>query len=85
MRQFGSAKARIAGHSSIVISARYVHPSGDAVLRAMERQGRLSGTGDKTGDSGQVALRSTEQERLLTQTNNGSKVVSAEGIESALR
>ncbi len=31
--------ARIAGHSSIAISARYVHPSGDAVLDAMARLG----------------------------------------------
>jgi hypothetical protein len=30
---------RIAGHSSIAISARYVHPSEDAVLDAMSRQG----------------------------------------------
>jgi integrase len=29
--------ARIAGHSSIAISARYVHPSEDAVLNAVER------------------------------------------------
>jgi integrase len=29
--------ARIAGHSSIAISARYVHPSEDAVLEAMAR------------------------------------------------
>ena len=28
---------RIAGHSSIAISARYVHPSEDAVLRAISR------------------------------------------------
>jgi integrase len=28
---------RIAGHSSITMSARYVHPSGDAVLSAMAR------------------------------------------------
>ena len=31
--------ARIAGHSSIGISARYVHPSEDAVLSAMSRLG----------------------------------------------
>ena len=31
--------ARIAGHSSINISARYVHPSEDAVLDAMTRLG----------------------------------------------
>ena len=29
--------ARIAGHSSIAISQRYVHPSGDAVLLALAR------------------------------------------------
>jgi hypothetical protein len=38
--------ARIAGHSSITISARYVHPSEDAVLDAMSRLG-----GTKTGHS----------------------------------
>lgn len=32
--------ARIAGHSSITISARYVHPSEDAVLAAVEKLGR---------------------------------------------
>jgi integrase len=31
--------ARIAGHSSIAISSRYVHPSEDAVLNAMSRLG----------------------------------------------
>jgi integrase len=31
--------ARIAGHSSITISSRYVHPSQDAVLNAMSRLG----------------------------------------------
>ena len=38
--------ARIAGHSSINISARYVHPSEDAVLDAMSRLG-----GHKIGHS----------------------------------
>jgi integrase len=38
--------ARIVGHSSITISARYVHPSEDAVLDAMARLG-----GHKTGHS----------------------------------
>jgi integrase len=38
--------ARIAGHSSITISARYVHPSENAVLAAVERLG-----GHKTGHS----------------------------------
>jgi len=31
--------ARIAGHGSIGISTRYVHPSEDAVLAAIERMG----------------------------------------------
>jgi integrase len=38
--------ARIAGHSSVAISSRYVHPSEDAVLSAMSRLG-----GHKTGHS----------------------------------
>jgi integrase len=38
--------ARIAGHSSIVISSRYVHPSDDAVLSAMSRL-----SGHKNGHS----------------------------------
>jgi len=38
--------ARIAGHSSIAISARYVHPSEDAVLEAMvQLSGQNSGHG----------------------------------------
>jgi integrase len=43
--------ARVAGHSSIAISARYVHPSEDAVLEAMERLG-----GHNFGHSGKLAL-----------------------------
>jgi len=38
--------ARIAGHSSIAMSYRYVHPSEDSVLDAMEMLG-----GHKTGHS----------------------------------
>ncbi len=38
--------ARIAGHSSIAISSRYVHPSENAVLDAVERMG-----GHKIGHS----------------------------------
>jgi len=41
--------ARIAGHSSIGISSRYVHPSEDAVLAAMSRLG-----GHKIGHSAEV-------------------------------
>jgi integrase len=41
--------ARVAGHSSIAISARYVHPSEDAVLDAMDRlSGHNFGHSEKT-------------------------------------
>jgi integrase len=46
--------ARIAGHSSIAISARYVHPSHDSVLAAVERLG-----GHKIGHN--------ENQQVLTQ------------------
>jgi integrase len=42
--------ARIAGHSSITISARYVHPSEDAVLSAISKLAIPSG-GHKNGHS----------------------------------
>ena len=43
--------ARIAGHSSITISSRYVHPSEDAVLNAMTRLGGHNfGHNQKTGE-----------------------------------
>ena len=41
--------ARIAGHSSIAISSRYVHPSEDAVLSAISRLG--GHTSGHTGNS----------------------------------
>ncbi|MFZ0309143.1 MAG: site-specific integrase [Candidatus Sulfotelmatobacter sp.] len=53
--------ARIAGHSSIAISARYVHPSEDAVLDAMARLG-----GHKTGHSAKLASREEGGEPALT-------------------
>ena len=55
--------ARIAGHSSITISARYVHPSGDAVLTALSRLG-----GHKTGNPTQSQEIEDAPERLLTET-----------------
>jgi integrase len=42
--------ARIAGHSSIAMSTRYVHPSEDAVFTAMERLG-----GHKIGHKAEIA------------------------------
>jgi integrase len=53
--------ARIAGHSSIAISSRYVHPSEDAVLAAMSRLG-----GHKIGHRENEAERPT-QPKLITQ------------------
>jgi integrase len=50
--------ARIAGHSSIAMSARYVHPSEDAVLLAVERLG-----GHNSGHSS----------KLLELASNGSQ------------
>jgi integrase len=53
--------ARIAGHSSITISARYVHPSEDAVLNAMSRLG-----GHKIGHSVEVPQLSVPQQQQVT-------------------
>jgi integrase len=51
--------ARIAGHSSVAISGRYVHPSEDAVLSAMSRLG-----GHRTGHS--VDLQNSENAPKLS-------------------
>ena len=53
--------ARIAGHSSVSISSRYVHPSEDAVLAAV---GRLSGR--KIGHSVKSAVEEGDDNKLLT-------------------
>jgi integrase len=53
--------ARIAGHSSIAISARYVHPSEDAVLTAMARLG-----GHNSGHSEKLLDSNSERESRLT-------------------
>jgi integrase len=53
--------ARIAGHSSIAISARYVHPSEDAVLQAMARLG-----GHNSGHSAESSLQQKNSAALLT-------------------
>ena len=50
--------ARIAGHSSIAISFRYVHPSGDAVLAAVDRLG-----GHKFGHTDEQAASSEATEQ----------------------
>jgi integrase len=52
--------ARIAGHSSVAVSARYVHPSEDAVLAAISRLG-----GHNSGHSQELQL-SAGAGKLLT-------------------
>jgi integrase len=54
--------ARIAGHSSISVSSRYVHPSEDSVLAAMSRLG-----GHNSGHSDETALPVQQVQRQLTQ------------------
>ena len=59
--------ARIAGHSSIAISARYVHPSEDAVLVAVDRLGR-----HKSGHSQKPQLDSAQAETAITTVQSES-------------
>ncbi len=54
--------ARIAGHSSISISSRYVHPSEDAVFAAMSKLG-----GHKSGHSEESTFPAVADQRQLTQ------------------
>ena len=54
--------AKIAGHSSIAISSRYVHPGEDAVLNAISRLG-----GHKIGHTQENAKTLDGDGRLLTQ------------------
>jgi hypothetical protein len=54
--------ARIAGHSSIAISSRYVHPGEDAVLNAISRLG-----GHKIGHTQENAKPEQSAGRVLTQ------------------
>jgi integrase len=52
--------ARIAGHSSVAMSTRYVHPSEDAVLTALEKLG-----GHKIGHSEELAISDVKTPRQL--------------------
>ena len=54
--------ARIAGHSNVSMSSRYVHPSEDAVLTAMSRLG-----GHKIGHSDNQTVSDRPAKRQLTQ------------------
>ena len=53
--------ARIAGHSSVAISARYVHPSEDSVFAALERLG-----GHNPGHTPEKAEIAISEGKLLT-------------------
>ncbi|MGA8221591.1 MAG: tyrosine-type recombinase/integrase [Candidatus Acidiferrales bacterium] len=56
--------ARIAGHSSVVVSARYVHPSEDKVLEAISRLG-----GHKSGHN-EIGQQTTSNTKLLASDVN---------------
>jgi integrase len=51
---------RIAGHSSIQMSSRYVHPGNDAVVDAMLNLG-----GHKIGHSAEIVISTTQTPRQL--------------------
>jgi hypothetical protein len=53
------------GHSSIAISARYVHPSEEALLTAVERLG-----GHKTGHGDGEVEKRAEDQKLLSGTHD---------------
>ena len=54
--------ARIAGHSQIGISSRYVHPSADAMFAAMSRL-----AGHKIGHSEETTILQNQEQRQLSQ------------------
>jgi len=58
---------RVMGWASLSMGMRYVHPSEDRVLAAAS-----AASGDKTGDSPEIALESTEPEQALTITVTAS-------------
>lgn len=60
--------ARIAGHSSVAMSARYVHPSEDAVLAALDRL-----SGHNFGHSGNTSESRLTPTPLLSASNDSSK------------
>jgi integrase len=53
--------ARIAGHSSVAISARYVHPSEDSVFAAVEKLG-----GHKPGHTEESSFQGLTQQKTLS-------------------
>ena len=80
---------RIAGHSSITISSKYVHPSGDTVIDAVERHenGAIAkhsaASGHKTGHSSENAVPNQLKEIAESATAPEGYMVSAAGLEPA--
>jgi integrase len=68
--------ARVAGHSSVSVSSRYVHPSEDAVLAAMSR---LSGHNSRHSDQGEG--RTCDLAVEANPPDSIEWVVSADGLE----
>jgi len=70
--------ARIAGHSSIAISSRYVHPSEDTVLAAFSRLG-----GHNSGHSPSTAVLKGAEAATEAPAESEGWMVSAAGFEPA--
>lgn len=69
---------RIAGHSSIAISSRYVHPCEDTVLNAMER---LPSGGHNNWHSGGRENLENDRQESVNPTEIETYMVSADGLE----
>ena len=70
--------ARVAGHSSVSISSRYVHPSEDAVFAAVSRLG-----GHNSGHTGNLAEPIAKRGETGIPADSNSYLVSAAGFEPA--
>ena len=70
--------ARVAGHSSVAISSRYVHPSEDAVLAAISRLG-----GHSSGHSAENVIPEVIIGDAASTAVTESYMVSAAGLEPA--
>jgi hypothetical protein len=70
--------ARIAGHSNVSMSSRYVHPSEDSVLAAMAKLGR-----HKSGHKGNSRELKGFAPPQLSQQKQKRKVVDVTGFEPA--
>jgi integrase len=58
---------RVAGHSTVIVSQRYIHPSPESVERAFERLEALNGEGSKAAESVPKLLTAPTGVTTLTQ------------------